>query len=151
MEELVGKKLRHKNFGECVVLSCQGDYLAVQLHGGTATFIVPDVFYGGLSAIDPGDKVKIERAIENWKKTASAEQLGRFERYYAKKEQERKIEEEIRLKKEEEQRAKCLEEEKADRANYRELACAYVETYHRACACLHGCSIRAFGDYFLPC
>ncbi len=111
MQELIGMRLRHKNLGEGVALSCKGDGLTVKFDcGAVATFLIPDIFFGDLAAKDREDEAKIASAIENWKSSASEEQIERFERDFARKKKGREIEEEARRKKEEEQRAKRLEE-----------------------------------------
>ncbi len=99
MQRLVGMKLKHESLGEGLAGSCDGDYLTVQFQSASATFVVPDAFYGGLAAKDPEDWAVVAEAIGDWKRAASPEQLERLENYCVKKEAERKKKEELRLKK----------------------------------------------------
>lgn len=98
MQRLVGMKFKHDIFGEGVAGACNGDHLTVQFQNVSATFVVPDAFYGGLAAKDPEDWAVIIEAIEDWERASSPEQLKRPENYCLKKRAARKKREELRLK-----------------------------------------------------
>ncbi len=112
MQELIGMRLRHKNLGEGVVLSCKEDWLTVKFDCGTvASLLFPDVFFGDLVAKDREDEAKINHAIETWKDKALGEGRGEIALYLSERVKEREREEEKRLLEEEQKKAERREKD----------------------------------------